>query len=184
MLHLETRPLRQVGVVLGYLIDIPVLGHTYLDIMVIPYISLLVIWQGQLSMRYHFFQKISWDNFPCHCCQMTTKDIPEISFWELSMGYPWDSPCQLEISMIPIPYQRYLLSVNDLSQGYLLALRIPAAYQWPSLGPRDISCCFRNRLTECSQQWNPPAKFQHSAADGSSSKTRFTVSFPWKKSEK
>ena len=43
MLHLETRPLRQVGVVLGYLIDIPVLGHTYLDIMVIPYISLLVI---------------------------------------------------------------------------------------------------------------------------------------------
>ena len=34
---------------------------------------------------------------------------------------------------------------------------------------------------ECSQQLNPPAKFQHSAADGSSSTIRFTnsISSPW-----
>ena len=136
VVHLETRPPVTKRVFLGHLIDISELGHTNLEIMYIPYLSFLVIRQGKLSLTYLLRNRYPGDNFPC---RMIRKDIPGISFLELSMGYPWDNPVLPEISMIcPIPcrryqlsitmictrdiYWRYLQSINDLSQGYLMLL--------------------------------------------------------------
>ena len=94
-------------------------------------------------MRYHFFQKISWENFPC---QMTTKDIPEISFWELSMGYRWDSPCLLEISIIYPFHTRGTYCLSMICPTYILSCCEDISCL-SMTKPRDISCCFRNRLS-------------------------------------
>ena len=59
------------------------------------------------------------------------------------------------------------------------AVRMHAVYQWPSL---EIShAAFGIGFAECSAQLKPLAKTQHSVADGSSSTTRFAISFscPW-----
>ena len=112
---------------------------------------------------------------------MRTNDIPEISFSGLSMGYPWDNSF--------LPEYQWLIIFHE---------EMPAVYQWSVPGisylaedtyclsmtsPRDISCCssFRTRSAGCDtpQKSNPPAKIQHSVADGSSSTPWFTISFSW-----
>ena len=136
-----------------------------------------ILWQGKLSMRYHFFQKISWDNFPY---QMTTKisqkylfesylcDIYEIA--HVCSRYQWSTH---SIPEIPTVYQWYVPGIS------YRAVRIHAVHQWPS--PGISHAAFGIGSADCSPQLNPPAKIQHSVADGSSSTTQFTTSFscPW-----
>ena len=143
--------------------------------MVIPYLSLLVIWQGKLSMRYLFSQKISWDNFSC---QMTSKDIPEIFFesylwniYEIAMSardiYRVVQPkCGPERSGMLAPFATPLGHRDQRPSTYQWSTHsipeIPTVCQWfvPGISyraedtcclsmtyPRDISCCFRNRLS-------------------------------------
>ena len=66
-----------------------------------------------------------------------------------------------DINDIPIPNQRYPLSINDLSRGYRFVLRIPDVHQWPS--PGTSHAAFETGSAECSSQLNPPAKIQHTS---------------------
>ena len=86
-----------------------------------------------------------------------------------------------DINDLPIPYQRYLLSFNELSQGYLIVMRIPAVNDLAQGYLMLLSEPAQWNAASIAQQLNPPAKIQHSVADGSSSTTRFTISFscPW-----
>ena len=58
-----------------------------------------------------------------------------------------------DINDLQIPYQRYLLSTNDLPQGYLFVLRIPAVYQWPSPGISHAAFGLGSLAAKCSRHW-------------------------------